>query len=123
MMLLLIRLILAFVFPPLAVLDKGCGTLLLVFVLTLAGWFPGVLAAALIALLDAIYHEQKPGRVVVVPARATRTVAVPNPDAELVKHGPRYLEAPDGSALEIVDDPDSADDLRARRRRLDSGSW
>lgn len=118
----LIRLILAFVFPPLAVLDKGCGPLLLVFVLTLAGWFPGVLAAALIVLMDAVRQEPSPERVVVVPARATRTVVIPNLDAEPVKRGPRYLEAPDGSALEIVDDPASVDDdLRARRQRLGGG--
>ncbi len=116
----LIRLILAFVFPPLAVLDKGCGTLLLVFALTLVGWFPGVLAAALVVLMDAVRQEPPPARVVVVPARATRTVVIPSADAEPVKRGPRYLEAPDGSALEIVDDPDSVDDdLPARRRRLD----
>ena len=116
----LIRLILAFVFPPLAVLDKGCGTLLFVFALTLAGWFPGVLAATLVVLMDAVRQEPPPARVVVVPARATRSVVIPNADAEPVKRGPRYLEAPDGSTLQIVDDPDSVDDdLPARRRRLD----
>ncbi|NDJ52022.1 MAG: YqaE/Pmp3 family membrane protein [Chloroflexi bacterium] len=28
-------------------LDRGCGTILLVFLLTLAGWVPGVIAALL----------------------------------------------------------------------------
>ncbi|MGQ9887771.1 MAG: YqaE/Pmp3 family membrane protein [Aggregatilineales bacterium] len=118
----LIRLILAFVFPPLAVLDKGCGALLLVFTLTLAGWFPGVLAAVLVVLLDAIRQEPPPARVVVVPARASRGVVIPNSDAAPAKRGPRYLEASDGSALEIVDAPDSVDDdLLARRQRLGGG--
>lgn len=41
----LLRAILCIVFPPLAVLDRGCGTILLVFLLTLAGWVPGAIAA------------------------------------------------------------------------------
>jgi uncharacterized membrane protein YqaE (UPF0057 family) len=31
--------------PPLAVIDKGCGSLLLVTLLWLCGWIPGVIAA------------------------------------------------------------------------------
>lgn len=42
------RVILAIVFPPLAILDKGCGSILIVFVLTLLGWIPGVIAALVI---------------------------------------------------------------------------
>ena len=44
----IIRVILAIVFPPLAVLDQGCGSVLIVFLLTLAGWIPGVIAALII---------------------------------------------------------------------------
>ena len=33
-----IRVILAIIFPPLAVVDKGCGSFLIVFILTLMGW-------------------------------------------------------------------------------------
>ena len=33
--------------PPAAVLDKGCGSVLIVLLLTLAGWVPGVIAAVL----------------------------------------------------------------------------
>ena len=39
------RAILCIIFPPLAVLDRGCGTILIVFALTLAGWVPGAIAA------------------------------------------------------------------------------
>ena len=39
------RAILCIIFPPLAVLDRGCGTVILVAALTLAGWVPGALAA------------------------------------------------------------------------------
>lgn len=44
----LLRVLLCIVFPPLAVLDKGCGSVLIVFLLTLIGWIPGVIAALVI---------------------------------------------------------------------------
>ena len=34
----LIRVLLAILFPPLAVYDRGCGSILIVLLLTLAGW-------------------------------------------------------------------------------------
>lgn len=43
-----IRVILAIIFPPLAVVDKGCGSFLIVFILTLMEWIPGVLGALII---------------------------------------------------------------------------
>jgi uncharacterized membrane protein YqaE (UPF0057 family) len=42
------RAILCIVFPPLAVLDRGCGTVLIVFALTIAGWVPGAVAALIL---------------------------------------------------------------------------
>jgi uncharacterized membrane protein YqaE (UPF0057 family) len=44
----LFRAILCIIFPPLAVLDRGCGTILIVTLLTLAGWVPGAIAALLL---------------------------------------------------------------------------
>jgi len=44
----LLRVILAIIFPPLAVVDQGCGSMLIVFLLTLCGWVPGVIAALII---------------------------------------------------------------------------
>ncbi len=44
----LLRVLLSIIFPPLAVCDKGCGSVLIVFLLTLAGWVPGVIAALVI---------------------------------------------------------------------------
>lgn len=44
----LLRVILAIIFPPLSVVDKGCGSFLIVLLLTLAGWIPGVIAALII---------------------------------------------------------------------------
>jgi uncharacterized membrane protein YqaE (UPF0057 family) len=34
--------------PPLAVIDKGCGSLLLVTLLWLCGWIPGIIAAMIV---------------------------------------------------------------------------
>ncbi|NQY07638.1 MAG: YqaE/Pmp3 family membrane protein [Flavobacteriaceae bacterium] len=42
------RVLLAIFFPPLAVLDKGCGSVVIVFILWLCGWIPGVIAALII---------------------------------------------------------------------------
>jgi uncharacterized membrane protein YqaE (UPF0057 family) len=44
----LFRVILAIFFPPLAVIDKGCGSILIVFLLTLCAWAPGVIGALVI---------------------------------------------------------------------------
>ena len=43
-----LQLILCLIFPPLAVLDRGCGSVLIVFILTCLGWVPGVLATLII---------------------------------------------------------------------------
>lgn len=42
------RVLLAIFFPPLAVLDKGCGSVLIVLLLTICGWVPGIIAALVI---------------------------------------------------------------------------
>ncbi|MDT0689426.1 YqaE/Pmp3 family membrane protein [Salegentibacter sp. F188] len=42
------RAILSVLFPPLAVYDKGCGSIIIVLILTLLGWIPGVIAALII---------------------------------------------------------------------------
>ena len=43
-----LQVLLAIIFPPLAVVDRGCGSVLIVLLLTLIGWVPGVLAALII---------------------------------------------------------------------------
>ncbi len=43
-----LRAVLCILLPPLAVLDKGCGSVLIVSLLTAAGWVPGVIAALII---------------------------------------------------------------------------
>lgn len=48
----IIRIVLCFIFPPLAVFDKGCGIILLTLFLTCIGWLPGTVVALLICLAD-----------------------------------------------------------------------
>ena len=42
------RVLLCIIFPPLAVLDKGCGSIVIVMLLTCCGWVPGVIGALVI---------------------------------------------------------------------------
>jgi len=44
----ILRVLLCIFFPPLAVVDKGCGSVLIIFLLTLCGWVPGVIGALII---------------------------------------------------------------------------
>jgi uncharacterized membrane protein YqaE (UPF0057 family) len=44
------RVLLCIILPPLAVLDKGCGIIVLVTLLTLCGWVPGAMAALIVCL-------------------------------------------------------------------------
>lgn len=44
----LLRVLFAIFFPPLAVIDKGCGSILIVFLLTLCAWVPGIIGALVI---------------------------------------------------------------------------
>lgn len=43
-----LRALICILFPPLAVIDRGCGTVLIVLLLTAAGWVPGAIAALVI---------------------------------------------------------------------------
>ncbi|MBR2165322.1 MAG: YqaE/Pmp3 family membrane protein [Paludibacteraceae bacterium] len=43
-----LEVLLVIIFPPLAVLDRGCGSIVIVTLLTLCGWVPGVIAALII---------------------------------------------------------------------------
>ncbi|MCQ2319355.1 MAG: YqaE/Pmp3 family membrane protein [Bacteroidales bacterium] len=43
-----LRVLLAILFPPLSVIDCGCGSVIIVFLLTLCGWVPGVIGALVI---------------------------------------------------------------------------
>jgi uncharacterized membrane protein YqaE (UPF0057 family) len=101
------RIFLSVVFPPLAVLDRGCGVAIIVFFLTLAGWLPGVVAALLLNLLD-------------MPARELRLVEIPlSPDAvyEKPKRKGAYLRLQDGGTLHVIEDDDQPLDFDGKRKR------
>lgn len=49
----LMRAIVCLLMPPLAVIDRGCGTVLIVTALTIAGWVPGVIAALVLNYMAA----------------------------------------------------------------------
>lgn len=55
-----IRYLICLLFPPLAVIDKGCGAFLLVILFTLSGWVPGVVLAFLICLKSNNYYRKNP---------------------------------------------------------------
>lgn len=42
------QVILCCIFPPLAVIDRGCGSIAIVSILTCVGWVPGAIAALVI---------------------------------------------------------------------------
>ncbi|PCJ65882.1 MAG: YqaE/Pmp3 family membrane protein [Bacteroidetes bacterium] len=46
------RVILSVIFPPLAVYDRGCGSILIILILTILGWIPGVIGALIILNKD-----------------------------------------------------------------------
>ena len=48
----ILRVLICIFCPPLAVLDRGCGTVLLTVLLTFIGWVPGVIAAILFNTRD-----------------------------------------------------------------------
>jgi len=62
------RALLCIIFPPLAVIDRGCGTVIIVLLLTLAGWIPGAIAALILNYIAAnkpkdtmvVIEQQKP---------------------------------------------------------------
>ncbi|MCX6984868.1 MAG: YqaE/Pmp3 family membrane protein [Lentisphaerae bacterium] len=45
-----VRAIFCILLPPLAVIDKGCGSFVIVLILTLIGWVPGIIGALIICL-------------------------------------------------------------------------
>lgn len=98
---LLIRLLFSLVLPPLAVVDKGCVVLLVVTLLTIAGWFPGVIAALLVT---AIEHDRRKPRYVMVGGGEDKLKRKRAPSI--------FIDAPDGVPLEVVD-PDQREDRDA----------
>lgn len=86
------KVILALIFPPLAVLDKGCGTTLVVALLTFPLWLPGFIAALFIIFSD----KPKTQRRFVEIERAQSA------GEEKLKGA--YIRLSDGEVAEVVED-------------------
>lgn len=117
------RLILSFILPPAAVLDKGCGAIFLVSILTLLGWVPGIVAAL---VLGFAYEPRR--RVVTIPSpdRDAEPYIEPEYDyAGYEDYGDRprrdFIRLVDGELGEIIEDdgptPDGFLDDDGRRKR------
>jgi uncharacterized membrane protein YqaE (UPF0057 family) len=85
------KIILALIFPPLAVLDKGCGTVLVVTLLTFPLWIPGFVVALIIVLSDK-------------PSPQNPLVEVGNDWPEKEKRKGAYVRLADGEVAEVVED-------------------
>lgn len=105
------RILLTLIVPPLTVMDRGCGATLLVLMLTMIGWVPGVIAAFIMQMMD-------------TPRRHTRFVEVPiaNWDdvwegdekpkrdfatQEKAKRKGAVIRLADGDVLQVVEDTGS----------------
>ncbi len=53
------RVILCIIFPPLAVLDRGPGNIILTVILTILGWVPGVICALILNSQAANQQQMK----------------------------------------------------------------
>lgn len=89
------KVILALIFPPLAVLDKGCGTAIVVGLLTVPLWIPGFLAALFIIFSDKPRDRR---RFVEIPT------AYADEDADEEKRKGAYIRLADGEVAEVVED-------------------
>jgi uncharacterized membrane protein YqaE (UPF0057 family) len=93
------RAVLCVVFPPLAVLDKGCGVAVIVGVLWLAGIFPGIIAALIINLVDAPPRQSGNRRYVEIPTFGGEKIAQDEP-----KRKGAFVRLADGEVAEVIDD-------------------
>jgi uncharacterized membrane protein YqaE (UPF0057 family) len=101
-----LRLGLAVILPPVAVLDKGCGAVVLVTILTIAGWVPGILLAALMILTEESTSTMRPGRsngrYVTVPALDSDGLEDELPK-EKAKRKAALIRLADGETAEVVE--------------------
>jgi uncharacterized membrane protein YqaE (UPF0057 family) len=107
------RFVFSVIFPPFAVLDKGCGTVLLVSVLTFTFWLPGVMAALAFTLMG--MRDGSHERFVAIPTAGVE------PDVRTVEERRKgaYVRLADGTQAEVVDDDFAPlEDDRSRKGHL-----
>jgi uncharacterized membrane protein YqaE (UPF0057 family) len=111
------KFILSILVPPLAVLDRGCGVVLVVFILWLFGGVPGIAAALLINLLAGT----PPSRYVSIPIPYANEK--PKRDFIEEKRKRAIIRLSDGEAAQVIDDDgafpgeNDFDDQRKRGNR------
>jgi uncharacterized membrane protein YqaE (UPF0057 family) len=91
------KFILSILVPPLAVIDRGCGVMLVVFVLWLFGGFPGMGAALLINLLAG----PAPARYVSIPSMNAEK---PKRDFTEDKRKRAVIRLSDGESAQVIGD-------------------
>lgn len=112
----LVRWLLVFLMPPLAVLHWGCGLTLLVTLLTLFGWFPGVILAALIMLYEECNWPTRWSRFVRVPAHSSPAEYTP-PEKEKRKREDAWIRLADGEIAQVADDDGELPDAWEKPKR------
>jgi uncharacterized membrane protein YqaE (UPF0057 family) len=93
-----LRILVSICLPPAAVIDRGCGAIIIVSFLTVLGWIPGVIAALAFNLTG-----RRQQRYVDVPVRADSFYEKPKREAQ-------YMRLADGTWAEIVDAGESNGD-------------
>jgi uncharacterized membrane protein YqaE (UPF0057 family) len=103
------RAILCVVFPPLAVLDKGCGMASIVGLLWIFGWLPGVIAAIAINMMNPqALPNTRPGFVEVPVYREDNMIE------EKPKRKGAYIRLSDGETAEVIEDDGEIPEQRKR---------
>jgi uncharacterized membrane protein YqaE (UPF0057 family) len=86
------KIFLSLIFPPLGVLDKGCGTVAVVALLTFPLWIPGFLVALFIILSEKPRPQQP------------SFVEIENDAPEKEKRKGAYIRLADGEVAQVVED-------------------
>jgi uncharacterized membrane protein YqaE (UPF0057 family) len=110
------RFVLSILVPPLAVLERGCGVVFLVFVLWIFFAVPGIAAALLINLLAG----PPPARLVTVPTTLSDDYDKPKNDFAEEKRKRAILRLSDGAEAQVVEDDGAfpgADEDDPKRKR------
>jgi uncharacterized membrane protein YqaE (UPF0057 family) len=103
------RALLCILLPPLAVLDKGFGMALLVGILWVFGWVPGVIAAFVINLMNPQPVKRSgTGRFVQIPVQNDSE----DINFEKPKRKGAYVRLADGEIAEVIDDDGAMPDVR-----------
>lgn len=103
------KIFLSLIFPPLGVLDKGCGTVAVVALLTFPLWIPGFLVALFIILSEKPRPQQS-------------FVEIENDAPEKEKRKGAYIRLADGEVARVVEDDNAPLENFPRNNTIDQQS-